>query len=167
MAFRFRSIATSAAVVATVWLTGPALAQQAKIAFGDLAQDTSLPVSVLADKLAVNNADGSAVFSGNVSVVQGEMTLSAAEVKVKYGAEQSEIEELLASGGVKITNLGDEATASEAVYAIASGMIVLTGDVKLTQGPSSMAGQKLTINLKDGSGIMEGRVTTVFVPGGN
>ena len=31
----------------------------------------------------------------------------------------------------------------------------------------SMAGQKLTINLKDGTGVMEGRVTTTFVPGGN
>jgi hypothetical protein len=30
-----------------------------------------------------------------------------------------------------------------------------------------MAGQKLTVNLKDGTGLMEGRVTTTFVPGGN
>jgi hypothetical protein len=30
-----------------------------------------------------------------------------------------------------------------------------------------MQGQKLTINLKDGTGLMEGRVTTTFVPGGN
>jgi lipopolysaccharide export system protein LptA len=148
-------------------LAASATAQEAKIAFGELDQDTTLPVEMQADQLAVNNADGSAVFSGNVRVTQGEMVLSAGEVKVKYGAKQGEIEQLIASGGVTVTNLGDAAKASEAVYTIASGVIVLTGDVLLTQGPSSMAGQKLTINLKDGSGIMEGRVTTTFVPGGD
>ena len=147
---------------------GPAvLAQEATIAFGDLEQDTSQPVQVGADQLAVNNADGSAVFTGNVEVTQGEMTLSAAEVRVKYGSDQSEIEQLIASGGVIITNLVDRASAEEAVYTIASGVIVLTGNVQLAQGPSTMQGQKLTINLKDGTGIMEGRVTTTFVPGGN
>ena len=63
--------------------------------------------------------------------------------------------------------LGDAAEAQEAVYTIGSGVIVLSGDVLLTQGPSAMAGQKLTINLKDGTGVMEGRVTTTFQPGGN
>jgi lipopolysaccharide export system protein LptA len=144
-----------------------ATAQQAKIAFGDLEQDTTLPVQVSADQFAVNNADGSAVFTGNVLVTQGEMKLAAAEIKVKYGADQKSIDQLIASGGVTINNLGDAAEAQEAVYTIDSGVIVLTGNVLLTQGPSAMAGQKLTINLKDGTGIMEGRVTTTFQPGGN
>lgn len=145
----------------------PASAQQAKVAFGDLNQDTTLPVEVSADQLAVNNADGTAVFSGNVLVTQGEMKLSAAEVLVKYTPDKKAIDQLVASGGVTITNLGDAAEAQEAVYTIDSGVIVLTGNVLLAQGPSAMAGQKLTINLKDGTGIMEGRVTTTFVPGGN
>ncbi|HOZ32238.1 MAG TPA: lipopolysaccharide transport periplasmic protein LptA [Tabrizicola sp.] len=144
-----------------------AQAQQATIAFGDLEQDTSQPVQVGADQLAVNNADGSAVFTGNVEVTQGEMTLKAGEVRVKYGADQTQIDQLIASGGVSITNLADKASSTEAVYTIASGVIVLTGNVQLAQGPSTMQGQKLTINLKDGTGIMEGRVTTTFVPGGN
>jgi lipopolysaccharide export system protein LptA len=164
MALMLRSLVLAAGIAA---LGSLALAQEAKIAFGDLEQDTSQPVQVGADQLAVNNADGSAVFSGNVEVVQGEMTLRAGEVRVKYGADQSEIDQLIASGGVTITNLADRASSSEAVYTIASGVIVLTGNVQLAQGASTMQGQKLTINLKDGTGIMEGRVTTTFVPGGN
>jgi lipopolysaccharide export system protein LptA len=162
MAFKFGS-----PVLAALLLSGAAAAAQQKIAFGDLNQDTTQPVQVQADQLAVNNADGSAVFSGNVVVTQGEMKLAAGEVKVTYGTEQSDIETLVASGGVIVTNLGDAAEAQEAVYAIDSGVIVLSGDVLLTQGGSAMAGQKLTINLKDGTGVMEGRVTTTFVPGGN
>jgi lipopolysaccharide export system protein LptA len=148
-------------------LSAAAVAQEAKIAFGDLDQDTSLPVQVQAEEFAVDNADGTAVFTGNVVVVQGDMKLAAAEVTVKYGTDQKEIDQLIASGGVTITNLGDAAEAKEAVYTIESGVIVLTGDVLLTQGPSVMAGQKLTINLKDGTGVMAGGVTTTFVPGGN
>lgn len=144
-----------------------ALAQQATIAFGELKQDTTLPVEVAAETFSVNNADGTALFSGDVRVIQGEMTLAAAEVRVEYDPTGKAISRLLATGGVTITSLGDAAAAAEAVYTLDSGTIVLTGDVLLTQGPSAMSGQKLTLNLKDGTGVMEGRVTTTFVPGAN
>lgn len=154
-------------LILTVALTAASAEAQQKIAFGELNQDTTLPVQVAADQLAVNNADGTAIFSGNVVVTQGEMKLAAGEVKVTYGITQSDIESLVASGGVTVTNLGDAAEAQEAVYTIDSGVIVLSGDVLLTQGGSAMAGQKLSINLKDGTGVMEGRVTTTFQPGGD
>lgn len=154
-------------LVLTLALMAPGAEAQQKIAFGELNQDTTQPVQVTADQLAVNNADGTAIFSGNVIVIQGEMKLAAGEVKVTYGTAQNDIESLVASGGVTVTNLGDAAEAQEAVYTIDSGVIVLSGDVLLTQGPSAMAGQKLTINLKDGTGVMEGRVTTTFQPGGD
>ncbi|MFN3280257.1 MAG: lipopolysaccharide transport periplasmic protein LptA [Tabrizicola sp.] len=163
MAFPFRSFSLALALS----LAASMAAAQQKIAFGDLNQDTTLPVEVQADQLTVNNADGNAVFSGNVIVTQGEMKLAAGEVRVTYGADRKSIESLVATGGVTVTNLGDAAEAREALYTIDSGVIVLTGDVLLTQGPSAMSGQKLTINLKDGTGVMEGRVTTTFVPGGN
>jgi len=156
-----------ALILSLLLVAGMAQAQQATIAFGDMEQDTTQPVEVTADQLSVNNADGTAVFSGNVAVTQGDMTLSAAEVRVTYGATPGQIDALVASGGVTITNLADKASAAEAVYTIDTGVVVMTGDVQLAQGSSTMRGQKLTINLKDGTGIMEGRVTTTFVPGGN
>lgn len=159
-------LASGIAAALVIW-SAPIMAQDATIAFGDLAQDTTLPVEVSAEQFAVNNADGTAVFSGAVTVTQGKMTLAAEEVRVIYGPDGQGISRLLASGDVSVTNLGDSAQAQEADYAIDSGVIVLTGDVRLTQGPSAMTGQKLTINLKDGTGVMEGRVTTTFVPGGN
>jgi lipopolysaccharide export system protein LptA len=164
MGLRFCSFVLSAGFLA---LSGMSMAQEARIAFGDLAQDTTLPVNVTAETFSVNNADGTAVFSGNVIVTQGEMTLSAAEVRVAYNQDRTAIDQLFASGGVTIVNLADTAKAREAVYTIASGLIVLTEDVILTQGPTAMAGQKLTVNLTDGTGLMEGRVTTTFLPGGN
>lgn len=155
-------------LAATLLAFAPAtLAQESKIAFGAMEQDTSLPVEISADQLSVNNADGTAAFSGNVVVSQGEMTLSAAEVLVKYAPDGKAIEQLLARGGVKVTNLADAAQGDEAIYFVATGVIELSGNVLLSQGSSSMTGQKLTINLTDGTGIMAGRVTTTFVPGSN
>ena len=144
-----------------------AAAQQATVAFGGLKQDTSLPVEVQADTLAVNQADGTAVFTGNVLVGQGDMRLTAGSVRVEYGANGTAIERLHATGGVTMASATDAAEAREAIYTIASGKVEMQGDVLLTQGQSAISGQKLVIDLKAGTGVMEGRVSTVFVPGGN
>ena len=161
----FKRALTIAALLGA--LSSPGLTQEATIAFGGLAQDTSLPVEIEADSLSVDNASGKAVFDGNVLIGQGKMRLAAGRVTVEYGADGKSIANLRATGGVTIANLADAAEAQEAFYTIDSGVIVLTGDVLLTQGASAMAGQKLTINLKTGTGTMEGRVATTFVPGGN
>jgi lipopolysaccharide export system protein LptA len=142
-----------------------ALAQGAKVAFGGLKQDTSLPVEVKAEQLAVNNLDGRAVFTGNVIVAQGEMRLAAPRVEVEYSEDGGRIERLLAFDGVTLTNVTDAAEAAEAVYTIDTGIVVMTGDVLLTQGPSALSGQMLTIDLTQGTGLMEGGVSTIFVPG--
>ena len=139
-------------------------AQQANIAFGGMKQDTSLPVSLDADTLAINNADGTALFTGNVIVAQGEMRLTADEVRVEYTPSGGGIKTLHATGGVTLINATDAAEAKEAVYTIDSGTVVMTGDVLLTQGANAISGQKLVINLKAGTGVMEGRVQTVFNP---
>ena len=164
MVFPFRVLVLAASLALSATATP---AQDAKIAFGGLKQDTSLPVDVQADQLAVNNADGTAIFTGNVLVGQGEMRIAAGEVRVTYGADGKSIAQLLASGGVTISNLADAAEAREALYTIDSGVVVMTGDVLLTQGASAIAGQKLTIDLKTGTGTMAGRVSTTFVPSGN
>ncbi len=147
-------------------LAQPALAQGAKVAFGGLKQDTSLPVEITADSLAVNQTDGQATFTGNVLVGQGEMRLSAAKIEVEYDADGKAIKTLHATGGVTIVNATDAAEAADAVYTIASGNVVMTGDVLLTQGPNAISGQRLVLDLRDGTGVMEGRVKTVFTPKG-
>lgn len=146
-------------------IAAPAFAQQ--IAFDGLRQDTGLPVDIGADSLTVNNADGTATFSGNVLVGQGDLRLQAAEITVVYGSDGTSIQRLLATGGVTLTTGGEAAEAATAEYTIASGQVVMSGDVLLTQGQSALSGQKLTIDLTAGTGRMEGRVQTTFQPGQN
>lgn len=133
-------------------LAPPVLAQEATIAFGALEQDTTLPVNgVAADQLSVNNADGTATLSGNVVVTQGKITLSAATMLITYGKPTGKsIDQLTATGGVKVTNLGDAAQGNEAVYFVSTGMIELSGRCALDARQLVHVPQKLTINLKDG-----------------
>lgn len=160
--------ALGALLVLALAAPGAAHAQQAEVAFGGIRADTSLPVEVTADTLSVNQTDGTATFSGNVLVVQGDMRLSAERVEVVYGsADRSRIERLHASGQVTLVSGKDAAEAADAVYTIDSGAVEMTGNVLLTQGANTIAGQKLVVDLASGTGRMEGRVTTVLQPGGD
>ena len=78
-----------AAVLIGLVIASPvAMAQGTEVAFGGLQHDSSLPIEISADSLAVDQSDGSAVFEGNVTVGQGEMRLSAGKIRVEYANGQ-------------------------------------------------------------------------------
>ena len=144
---------------------GAAAAQT--VAFGGIKADTGAPVEVTADTLKVDQATGQATFTGNVLIGQGPMRLSAKAVTVRYGqGGQQQIEALTASGGVTLVNGTDAAEASEAVYDVAGGTIILSGDAIVTQGKDVLAGDRIEVNLRNGSASVAGRVRTVLQPGG-
>lgn len=144
-------------------------AQSANLAFGALRQDTSLPVEVTADSLAVSQQDGTATFTGNVVIGQGEMRLAAPRVLVVY-AEATEgstarIARLEATGGVTLVSGQDAAEAASADYDIDSGLVVMEGNVLLTQGASALTSDRMTVDLKTGTAQMDGRVKTIIRAG--
>jgi lipopolysaccharide export system protein LptA len=153
------------AVFVVMALAAPALAQQADVRFGGLTQDTSLPVEVTSESLSVDQSDGSAVFAGNVLVKQGEMRMTAATIRVEYTDGGQGIQRLHASGGVTLVSPTDAAEADDAIYSIESGSMVMTGNVLMTQGAAAISGEKLTVNLKNGTGTVTGGVKTIFTPG--
>jgi lipopolysaccharide export system protein LptA len=147
--------------------SAPVFAQGTNVAFGTIRQDTTAPVEVTADNLAVDQATGKAVFEGNVVIGQGALQLSAQKVEVVYRASNTGIASLEASGGVTLVSGADAAEAERADYDIDSGTIVMTGDVLLTQGLSALTAQKMTVDLKDGTARMSGRVKTILQNGSN
>lgn len=146
------------------WLVSSAAAQGTNVAFGGLRADPTQPVEVTADALDVDQTDGTAVFTGNVVVGQGEMRLSASEVLVIYKPDRSGIERMIASGDVLLVNGPDAAEAEQADYTIDTGEIIMTGDVLLTQGINALSGQRLTVDLTTGTARMTGRVKTILIP---
>ncbi|MDO5657768.1 MAG: lipopolysaccharide transport periplasmic protein LptA [Paracoccus sp. (in: a-proteobacteria)] len=138
------------------------------VAFGGISADVSAPVEVQADSLSVNQSSGQAEFSGNVVITQGEMRLSASQVRVNYAAGgQQRIDTLEATGGVTLVNGPEAAEAQQALYRVADGTITLTGDVLMTQGGNILAGERMEVDLRSGTANVSGRVRTVIQPGGN
>lgn len=156
-----------AALVLSLILVGSAAGAQTgtAVTFGGLSARSDAPVEVNADSLTVNQTDGSAVFAGNVIAVQGDLRLTAAEVRVDY-SQAGGVSKLTATGGVTLVSATDAAEAREAVYTLDDASVVMSGDVLLTQGRAAISGQRLVLDLNAGTGRMEGRVQTVFTPGG-
>lgn len=140
------------------------IAQNTSIALGGIRQDTSQPVEVSSDTLSVDQENGTAVFTGNVVIGQGEMRLAADRVLVVYAPDQSRIQRLEATGSVTLVTGPDAAEAQRAEYDIDAGTVVMSGNVLLTQGGSAMTSEKMTVDLKTGAAQMQGRVKTVLQP---
>jgi lipopolysaccharide export system protein LptA len=150
----------------TLFLLFPLAVQaQTNIALGGISADPSAPVEVTADSLNVDQDSRSAVFAGNVVIGQGEMRISAAEVKVIYSDETGDIAQLLASGGVTFVTATEAAEAQTADYNLTTGLLTLSGEVLLTQGASALSADSMVVNLTDGTATMQGRVRTVFQQG--
>ena len=146
-------------------LSGPALAQGTKVAFGGMKQDTSARVEVSADSLQVNQSDGTALYTGNVVIGQGEMRLAAPRVLIIYTEGQGRIDRMEATGGVTLVSGEEAAEADRADYSIDTGVVVMTGNVLLTQGSNALTSERMIVNLEDGTAQMTGRVRTVIGQG--
>lgn len=136
-----------------------------QIAFDGLKADRNAPVEVTSEALNVDQQTGTAVFTGNVLVVQGGMRMKAQTITVNYDqADRSRITTMNAAGGVTLVSPSEAAESKTAVYDVANGQVIMNGDVVVTQGTSVMSGQKLTVNLTNGTGQMDGRVRTILQP---
>jgi len=113
------------ALLALVLFPALVAAQGTSISLGGGAHDTSQPVEVSADSLDINHSDGSALFQGNVVVIQGAVRLAAEEVRVLYTTGEDEaagaINTILATGGVTLVTEAEAAEATDAEYTVASG----------------------------------------------
>ncbi|NDV02842.1 LptA/OstA family protein [Pseudoroseicyclus tamaricis] len=158
---------TRLAAILCLALAGPAAAQSS-FDLGQIDVDPSAQVEVTADSLEISQEDGTAVFSGNVVVGQGEMRISAGEVRVNYSDETGDITRLDLSGGVTFATPTEAAEAQAAEYDIGSQLLTLTGDVLLQQGQSAIGAERAVIDLGAGTARMEGQVRTVLgqTPGG-
>ena len=65
-----------------------------------------------------------------------------------------------------LVNGPDAAEADRAEYSVGSGVVVMTGDVLLTQGSNALTSDRMTVNLTTGTANMVGRVKTILNPDG-
>jgi lipopolysaccharide export system protein LptA len=154
--------------VASVALAAGAAAQTASTG-GFRNDDPDAPVEVTAERLDLERDAGTALFTGNVVAVQGDMRLTAEWVLVEYmlnpdGTLGDDIDRITARENVLLVTPEEAAEGNEAIYTLRTNQVVMTGDVILTQGGNTVAGDRLVVDMETGIGEVQGRVRTVLQP---
>ena len=136
----------------TLVLAGPASAQALK------GHNANAPVDVDADRIEVQDRADRAIFSGNVKVRQGGLSLDAARLTVAYSRAGGgpTIQRLDASGGVSVRSASESATGSFAIYDLNRRLITMIGGVTLNQGANTVRGGRLVIDLNSGRSVIDG-----------
>ena len=143
-----------------------ALAQGTDLTLGVHGHDADSPINITSEELALDQQDGSAVFSGNVVISQGGITLTGDSVRVEYEEHpttgKSGIKAIRMSGSVTFASGSEAVEADEAVYTLADGLLAMTGNLLLVQGLITISADRLDYDLTSGKGRVEGNVKTVL-----
>ena len=116
-------------------------------------------IDVDAARIEIQDAANQAVFSGDVVIRQGKLTLYADSVKVLYtrAGENPEMQRLDARGNVRLASPTERATANTGIYDVDGRLITLTGNVTLDRGGSKLQGERLVLNLATGQSSFDAR----------
>lgn len=158
-------------ILALVASLGLASAQGTSVSLGVQDYDSTSPVEITSDELAIDQSSGTATFTGNVLVGQGDIRMTCGRMVVEYGQNEAtgktDIKVIRMFDGVTFVSQKEAAEANSAVYSLEDGSIIMAGNVLLTQGATALSSDRLTYNLNTGSGVMEGSVKTILQPDSN
>ncbi|HEX2019759.1 MAG TPA: lipopolysaccharide transport periplasmic protein LptA [Aurantimonas sp.] len=187
-----RAAPFAAAMFLTAFGTIGALAQEGLgSSFNGLQIDGDQPISIESNQLDVDDAQAVATFTGNVAVAQGDTELRSGRLVVHYKKAEGEadaparggalpggsnqIDRIEASEKVYVKSVDQVATSERATFDMASQVVVMTGNVVLSQGENIAEGCRLTIQMDTGLARLEsacgegggdGRVRLMLTPDG-
>lgn len=164
------------AALLAAFLAFPAHAQSTvsdPAGFGGLAGEAGEQVNVTADDLRIDENESTALFSGNVVIVQGAMELHAPQLLAAYGeGGPSDLQNFRASGG-RVDMLFDDQTveADEAFYDFGQRILTFSGSVVVVNPTGTVNADRLVIDTRAGTSSFSssgggGRVTSTFTPAG-
>ncbi len=122
-----------------------------------MPNDKNQPINVEAYTVVIDEKKNISTYTGNASVVQGSLTLSAE--KIQIFSNQKEVFKVVAKGDKKHRahyqqNQQNqarfiEATAEKIIYLIKQEMMHLSGNAHLVQGFDSFSGGTLDYDIKN------------------
>lgn len=146
-------------------LSAPALAQGLSALKG---HNSNAPIDISSDHIEVQDRADRAIWTGNVHVVQGDMTMDAARMTVAYVHATTpnanpQIQRIDASGGVTVVSPSERAKGDYGIYDLNRRLITLIGGVSLVRGGNTVNGARLVIDMNSGRATVDGSA----VGGGN
>lgn len=149
-----------------------ALAASTGFAFPHAAMAQQESVDIESNEMEIIDADKRAVFRGDVIAKRSTETIRAKEMLVDYvevkqadGSMKSEVDTMDCKGPVTITTDTQKITGDHALFHIRKDLLVVTGNVTVTQGKTVLKGPEMHADLKTKRTVMKGgRVKGSFVP---
>ena len=152
-----------------------ALAQATKSNLNGLKLSNDQPIQIESDTLEIREQEKTALFSGNVKVVQGTTTLQSGNMTVHYRGEgtsvtngNADIEKIDVTDKVFLSSGTQQATADKGTFNLDAQVFVLEGDrVVLSEGQNVFVGCKLTVQMNSGEAKLDscgGRVQIQLDP---
>ena len=120
-------------------------------------------VDIEADRLDVNTKNGTAIFKGKVKASKPDITVKGDILTLLYDQKTRKVTLLTAEGDVTILWKDKDATCSKAVYNLTNEVMVMTGNVVITRGQERVSGQKITMDKKNDTQVVEGSGSRVKV----
>ncbi|HXZ87628.1 MAG TPA: LptA/OstA family protein, partial [Candidatus Binataceae bacterium] len=130
--------------------------------FSALASPSNGPIKIKSDTLSVDYKKNSALWRGHVHAVRADGELSSETLQVIYGKDFHELQQMIASGNVRISRGTQWSVSDHAVLNEANQTVVLTGNPVVHDGNDQITGSKITVYLKTGESVVEGAKAVIF-----
>ena len=153
------------AVFFIIWLSAvSALAQET--ASPEFASDA--PIEITSQRLRAQSEPRLVTFIGEVVARQDDLVIYADRLQVLFVGEQEQIDNLEATGNVRIVQGDNIATGEKAVYQRREGVVTLSGAPRVRQGQDFVEGDEVIVYLDEGRseviGAEDSRVKAVIHP---
>ena len=142
--------------------------------FGELSFTSGNdPLTIEADQLEFDYDNNRLVYRGSVRVHQGDFQLESRTLTILFvrgeGAENAQLERVVAVGAVQIQQGERRASGRRAVFDQKTRQLILRGNPVLRDGRNEVQGERMTVFLDEGRSVVESgekkRVSAVFYPG--
>jgi lipopolysaccharide export system protein LptA len=122
------------------------------------------PVNIQSDGLNLDYKNNWVLFHGHVHAVQGGGELTSDTLKVKYGKDFSDMQEMYADGNVRISQGTRYSTSDHAVLDQSVHTVTLTGNPVVHDGKDTVVGKQIVVNLITGKSDVTGGAKAWFFP---
>jgi lipopolysaccharide transport protein LptA len=130
--------------------------------FASLAGSNRGPISIQSDSLALDYKQNAVLFSGHVHATQADGTLTSNALRVKYGKDFHEVQDMAADGNVHISQGVRWCTSDRAVMNQQQHTVTLTGNPVCHDAQDQIAGTKITVHLDTGRSDVEAAKAMIF-----
>jgi lipopolysaccharide export system protein LptA len=116
------------------------------------------PLDARSSEMTYDERERKAVFRGDASIRQGEMSTKSPEATLLLDAEGAGVESLVAGSPVDVTFGVRKASGAKATYAPGPGTLTIVGDkVRMKDPEQEIEGRSLTLHLADDRILVDGQ----------